>query len=376
MFLRIIRIAVAAGALFLWGGCVRKADLTPEPISEGAIVFHASSRLLKDDANTKASEEPVAGSTFPLNSTIKVYGRRNTMTPLLFSGVDVSLGGSVWSYSNSRQWDWRDEPTYDFLAVYRGNVSDQNRSYIPDPSNNGSATPFAVTVDYSYNTAVNSTQEQFDLMMGGKRRRYSDDNRSQTVGLQFEHMLAAVKVIIKNGSAEQNPTAIYLTGYHFEHMVVSGQAKVSFDNSGNPTFSWSNTNRLSTPIGVVSGINTTLGKNASYVKQVNDADHYHLMIPQLHTAQNGVNYPALVIDYNVGSSSGASKSVRILLKDILQGTEDSLTSDYLTQWERGKKYVYTIKLDLDGGVIVTVTTTQWDAEINAETPGLLLPVGY
>jgi hypothetical protein len=65
-----------------------------------------------------------------------------------------------------------------------------------------------------------------------------------------------------------------------------------------------------------------------------------------------------------------------LLKDIQKGTESDLTNDYLTQWERGKKYVYTIKLDLDGGVIVTVTTTPWDAEIEAETPGLLLPVGY
>jgi len=373
MLSRIIRIAaMLLGGSLLLGGCVRQLDL--DPAREGdPISFSAGSTLLRDDA-TKAGEEPINGESFTEGSKFLVYGRRNTVTPLLFSGVNVTLGSSIWSYTEEaepRQWDWSNDPVYYFLAVYRGNVNAQGRTYIPTPSNNGSASPFAVTVDYSYNTAVNSTQEQFDLMMGGKRRTYNDEYRTQPVGLQFEHMLAAVKVIIKNGSAENNPTAIYLTGYHFEHMVVSGLAKVSFDNSGDPTFSWSNTNRLSTPIGVVSSINTTLGKNEAY-----EVNHFHLMIPQLHTGQNGVNYPALVIDYKVGDLNGTSKSARILLKDILKGTESELTNDHLIQWERGKKYVYTIKLDLDGGVMVTVTTTPWDAEINAETPGLLLPIGY
>ena len=382
MLSRIIRIAaMLLGGALLLEGCVRQLDL--DPAREGdPISFSAGSTLLRDDA-TKAGEEPINGESFTEGSKFLVYGRRNTVTPLLFSGVNVTLGSSIWSYTEEaepRQWDWSNDPVYYFLAVYRGNVNAQGRTYIPTPSNNGSASPFAVTVDYSYNTAVNSTQEQFDLMMGGKRRTYNDEYRTQPVGLQFEHMLAAVKVILKNGSAENNPTAIYLTGYQFEHMVISGQAKVSFDNSGNPTYSWSNTNRLSTPIGVESGINQLLVKDNPETEDVHEntyeSNHFHLMIPQLHTGQNGQNYPALVINYKVGSSSGASKSARILLKDIQKGTESDLTNDYLTQWERGKKYVYTIKLDLDGGVIVTVTTTPWDAEIEAETPGLLLPVGY
>ena len=367
---RIIRIAaLAAVALaLLLGGCDPAGGLEPE--SDGTpIDFNASSALLRDDA-TKASEEPITGTAFPPSSKILVFGRRNTETPLLFDGTVVSMGsGSVWGYDDPKQWDWANDPVYYFLAVYRGRIDDPNRTYIPTPAANGNTSPFAVTVAYSYNTDVNSSQEQFDLMMAGLRRRYNDPNPTQVVGLSFEHMLAAVKVIIKNGSAEVSPTAIYLTGYHFENMVVSGQAKASFDNSGNPAFSWSNTNRLSIPIGVVSSINLTLDD----ATDAYSVEHFHLMIPQSHTGQLGQNYPALVIDYKVESQYGTAKSARVLLKDILQGTEDNLTDNYLTQWERGKKYVYTIKLDLDGGVIVTVTTSPWDEEINAETPGLLLP---
>lgn len=375
MLKSIIRIAVAAlGCTLLLAGCsLLSADKAPGE----SIRFVAGSALLRDDASiTKADEEPVDGVSFPSSSKIQVFGRRNSETPLLFDAVDVSLGGSVWNYSEPKQWDWQENTVYDFLAVYRGDVDAAGRTYLPVPSSNADVTPFAVTVDYSYNTASNAAQEQFDLMLAGVRRSYSEDNRTRPVAFHFEHMLAAVKIVIKNGSAESNPTPVYLTDYQFEHMVVSGLAKVSFNASGEPTYSWSNTNRLSTPIGVVSSINTSLGKNDTYVKQVNNADHFHLMIPQMHTGQNGVNYPALVINYKAGGPDGAPKTAKIQLKDIFQGTETNLSGDYLLQWERGKKYVYTIKLDLDGGAMVTVTTTPWDTEINAETPGLLLPDGY
>jgi hypothetical protein len=75
--------------------------------------------------------------------------------------------------------------------------------------------------------------------------------------------------------------------------------------------------------------------------------------------------PKLLLTYKPGS--GASKTATITLKDVPKADTTPLTS-----WEIGHKYTYFISMRLDGGLLVSISTTAWD-DVEAETPGLLIP---
>ena len=98
--------------------------------------------------------------------------------------------------------------------------------------------------------------------------------------------------------------------------------------------------------------------------------YYDLMIPQTHSEKIGENgWPALVLEYT--PSGGVGTTAQVLLKDIYTDPDQGVPT-LISSWERGMKYVYFVKLALDGGVQVHVTTSAWDP-VEAETPGLLLP---
>jgi len=344
---RIIRIALAlAGCILSTAGCIQNGGLDTDGTP---IRFAAGSTLLRNDA-TKA----VPKNTFASGNCFLVYGRHNTDPSLVFTAREVVLGASAWSYSDPEYWQWTGNSSdyYDFLALYLGEA-DQSRQ-LPTPSCVPAQSPFSASVTYD------PTVDQYDLMLAGERRNYAEGNG--VVEMEFQHMLCAVRVKVTNGSSD---TYFILNGYHFENLVSSGTATVSasYDAGDNPTLAWSSLSRTAIHFGGEADLVQNLSGGNYYL----NALAYDLMIPQDHTAKLGSDgWPAIVVNYT--NQAGQAKSARALLKDIPR--RNSLLN--IERWERGVVYDYEIELNLDGGILVNVTTTPW-TRIEGETPGLQLP---
>ena len=349
---RIIRIAAAAGALALWGGCAR-IDV-PEPDGQTAIGFKAGTLLLQEDAPTKAAEFK---GDFAVGDKIAVFGRHygNSQSADVFKGTLVEKKSDVeWEYSPAQAWNWRTEGDYyDFLGVY---PSDKGTFRMNDSEN------LAITTYYSLRAS------NFDLMYALYRRHGSDHDRIAAVPLKFRHALSAVGIVFSNDSNNQDIT---INSYEFSHMVVSADAKASMDGIGNPEISWINTIRDGDPVRVVTPNVVLTGKNKT-------GDHsyagaYDFLIPTaLDATSNGIagdkdSMPHLTVRFTAG---GEETIASLLLKDI---QKDPLNGDTtpVDVWDPGVRYTYHISIRMDGAVQITVVTTRWE-EISAETPGVMI----
>lgn len=339
------------GCTLMVSGCRRE----PLPdTGDGEIRFSAVSLTAGEEPATKSfgSMKENFDADFVANESIMVYGRRNnTRNPLVFYGEPISRNGSTWGYSSPKYWSWKEEEDYyDFLAFYKPPTYDPSLILTNDE-----------TVPLALSTYYDVTAHQYDLMLAGKRRKFTDESRLSTVPLVFHRMLCAVGIKVKNISSTED---LYLVGYNFVNLITYGKAMVTAGDD--PTYAWSNLSRSAAPAG-----GTTLASRATVEKTQTYSFMnlgYDLMIPQDHNEHLGTDsYPSLVIRYAL-SATAETVEVAIPLKDIPVKGSTALISN----WDWGVKYEYEIAMNLDGGVQVELTITPWD-EIEAETPGLLIP---
>ena len=201
----------------------------------------------------------------------------------------------------------------------------------------------------------------YDLMGAVRRRASNVVNPTDTVMFRFAHLGSAVAVKVMNNSESKDVT---LDSLRFQNLIVTGDAKVTLDNYGNPEMSWINTER-STAFTRVSKPVTSVPHGTTYQHP------FDLMIPQRldqSAAMGGLeaDMPKLYLYYTPSGST--QKEAVLLLKDICPRDSDTP----ITSWAMGTKYTYEISMRLDGGVRVTVITTDWGDPIEAETPGLLI----
>ena len=353
---RIIRIAAAAGALAIWGGCARLA-VPEEPDGKNAIGFNAGALLLQDDAPTKAGTLK-EGKEFVVGDKIDVFGRRygNSRYDEVFNGTTVTkTSATEWEYSPPKAWYWLSEGDYyDFLGVY---PSGKGTSRIDGLENLAIKTPYSLSTD------------NYDLMYALYRRSGSDPDRIAAVPLDFHHVLCVVRIVFINDS---NDSDITIDSYKFTNMVVSADAKATMDAIGKPEITWINTTRNSSTARSATPGSKLYGKNTSD-KPHSYTGAYDFFIPTaLDATSNGTagdqeHMPHLIIQFTAGQSS-IEKS--ILLKDIQRNPFKGDTTP-VDVWEAGVRYTYNISIRLDGGVQITVITTEWD-NIYAETPGVMI----
>ena len=338
----IIRITAAAAGALLLAGCSARLD----PVEKGTISFTATgSPLLRDDATKSA----VAKSSFVTNDAFSVYGWHKRNGDLIFGNkATVTLGSNgAWSYPNLKQWEWDNTGTdyYDFLAVY--------------PATAAPATPG--TSPLSTSLSYDSAAGQFDLMAAGIRRSYDPDMsvRQAVVPMHFSHLLCAIRVVITN----KGTSPVTLNSLYFRELVVSGTANVTLRNDGEFTFAWTDLGRDTSNDLFGFSVNKTVPANNGTVDGTfifPENDEYDLLLPQdLNTVYAN---PVLVLHYN------GTGSETIHLKDIKR--QDDPTR-LINRWDAGARYTYYVDFNLDGGVQVTVITTEWDS-VNAQTPGVML----
>lgn len=361
MLNRIIRImATAAACALLLAGCSLRLD---DPAQNNAfaygeaIDFVAGSALLLDDApvsKATLSESFVEGNTFAVfgNRVISdvqstVFGGTNGVTVTLTDHDDNPGTPPVWRYGPVQLWYWESTGDwYDFIAV-------------------SPASAESIKMDVAGNLAVsthyNLISNDYDLLGATYRRRGNVQDPFAAVPMAFNHLGCAVIVRISNNS---ELTDVTLDEVKYQNLVVEGDSKITLDLYGNPERSWINTER-----------NRSFVRVSSPDQFIAADDSYdcapEVMIPQrldqAAAAGNNVeDMPALHLSYTPDGSS--QKEATIRLKDICPRDSDTP----IATWVAGTKYIYEISMRLDGGVLVTVETTDWGDTIEAETPGLLI----
>ena len=358
---RIIRIAAPAAVALalLLGGCDPAGGLEPE--SDGTtIAFSAVSPLLRDDVMTKSTTDEFISTDPDHPDTFSVFGERVTSTDehiTVFDGVTVThhyvLSDSepptvlqdYWDYESPlRYWDWLStSDRYDFAAV-----SPAGHSV------NEQAEGLYISTHYDYLTGAPSGGDKYDILAATYRRRGIDnwENRYEQVRLTFSHMGSAVGVTVLNTSQNTSVTVNYL---QYKNLVVSADAIVTLDNYGQTILRWVNPYPDGRAVRKLAKAEpTTITHGQEYTGE------YQIMIPQ-----NLSLYGAkLVLHYTV---NGVEYDAEIPLAEIKRNDGTAITA-----WEIGCKYTYTVSMRLDGGLLVTVTTTPWDEPVQGETPGILI----
>lgn len=392
------------GLVLIPWSCRRTEELEPEPRTTtaegGAILFEPAVALIRDD-DTKSTLINSVNSGAHSNS-FRVFCRRvgEGKHTLLFGddGTQVTWNGSAtnkWEYTPLSYWYWISLTNYyDFLAaMYPRPTGEEAMRMLDDLS--GEEIPGNLAIKKAY-----ALSDDYDLMMAGTRRTGADtENRSVKVPLTFQHMLCAVKVVVTNESAGANLT---LTSIKFDNIVQSAYAKVTIDALDQPEFSWIDTQRSNADKSVFSGAQA-LPYGGGLAGTYNPAS-YDLLIPgDLSVAIDGslepkvpkredykkeADYNTAMAAYNTALAAFEAKLPRlkityttpgeppvehtpdpIVLRNVKQARYGS--AETIPEWELGVKYIYNVSIRLDGGVLVTVITSEWD-EVIAETPGILI----
>lgn len=363
---RHIVLAFTVAALLV-GGCSRQAVPVTVPDEDDYIEFGTGSILLEQETKGVAALD--ARTRFALNDLIKVYGwHYRGDAPLVFDGQEVQLTAKhdapekdEWTYSPKQRWAWTNDDYYDFLAVPEGVTATHSNE-----------TPFTLSVHYD------PTVIQYDLLMAGKRHKISDSNPGREVELNFNHMLCAVKVRFHKASGGEQ---FIVTAYHFTDLIANGDIMGYWnDDEERRRFDSriANAQRLQTE---QFGIDRTLAEpwlnDANFLKTLSDEydpGFYDLLLPQ---DLDGDGAPSLVVKFMDHVDDDPDDSIvqyheyepdPVPLKDIkVAGSEDQ----FITRWEAGHIYIYDVYILFNGGVLVNVSTSQWE-DVPAQTPGLMI----
>ena len=326
------------------------------PDSNGSVISFSASSLKLSAGDTKGGTT-IEGTNFAGSEKIAVFGwhSEGTGDKWVFTNKDVTCGaveGSInkTSYTPGVPWEWVNHTTdyYDFIAFYKWKSGTYTKT----------ASPTSVTVPYDAMT------DQYDLMAAGSRRLGSAEKPNEVVPLTFRHLLCAVRVIIYNDS-EAKPFT--LTDLHFHGLVVSDRVVLTLTPPSTISEEWIDpaTNTGSELFGFNSDVAVDYG--TSYIWPNGLAGNYILLAPQTLTGSSKLE---ISYSYNAGTELAPvnkNSSLSLGLSTIPNATDGQL----LTSWEQGRKYDYNIHIRVDGGVVVSVVTTEWDP-IEAQTHGIMI----
>jgi len=393
------------GLILIPWSCTRTQEQEPQTIEgeDGAIRFDPAVAMVRDDDTKSTMINGV--NTGGHSNSFRVFCRRvgEGKHNLLFGddGTQVTwnesaTGSSKWEYSPLSYWYWISVTNYyDFLAAMYPRPAAQEAVRMLDELS-GEEIPGNLAIKKAY-----ALSDDYDLMMAGTRRTGADfEKRTVKVPLTFQHMLCAVRVVVTNESTATNLT---LTSVKFDNIIQSAYAKVTIDALGEPEFSWIDTQRTNADKAVFSG-----SQALNYGGDRYEPASYDLLIPgdlsvaidgslepkvpkredykndaAYNTAMTAYNtaltafeaqLPRLKITYTTANPDPTGDPIvhapdPIVLRNVKQARFGS--ADTIPEWEPGIKYTYNVSIRLDGGVIVTVITSEWD-EIIAETPGILI----
>lgn len=291
-------------ALLLTAGITASCadDLTDGSTTGTPIAFDAPRAT-----ETRAAVE---GTNLPEKSSFKVWGGRTDYNTLEFDGETVTESGGAWNYTGGTRY-WHEGSTYNFYALYPDDVQgvaySNSNSTITINNFNCSATGDAA-VDLMTASRTNITYPQ-----GGEV--------PDPVGFTFEHLLARVTVSIRTGQGvTATVTSATLSGIH-----KTG----NYDGSN-----WT----LTGEAGPFPGKSEVEIQESQTISLFDDL----LIIPQ--------------------DLSSAKLSITLTRKmgNQSENLEANFNfSNYLTLWEAGRHYRYTLTVEPDAITFSNFTVDEW-----------------
>lgn len=408
----ILKLFMAGALLLLPLACIHNVDPDPEGMDggNGTIAFEAGFSLLVDDATRATTDWNFIDRTaFNPGETFRAFGRRtgegNNVRILGDDGVLVTStdhdGNPAtplrWTYSPASYWYWVNVSNYyDFLAAFYPDP-------VPDPTgltdeqiatiraqkdahrmevSPGVDIPGAMAIQKSFTIK----KDHYDLLMAGTRRSGANSaTRSKKVPLTFHHMLCAVRVGVTNESGGKSAT---INNIRFDNLIQKAYAKATINALDETEFSWINTERTSADSVIYNGGAVLAMQGGSLAPGA-----YTLLIPaDLSVTIDGslepdvADYAGRLDEYEADMVTFESKlphlcinytpedevsprDVRVVLRDVKKARYGEAES--IPEWEMGIKYTYNVIIRVDGDVVVSVVTTQWE-DVAGETPGLLI----
>lgn len=294
-----------------------------------------------DDLTDGASGTPIAfdtpqavetrgvvdGTTLPESSSFKVWGGRTDYTDgLEFNGETVTESGGTWNYTGGTRY-WQ-VGTYNFYALYP--VDD------------------VLKVDYSNGSITinnfdcsNTGEDAIDLMADSQTVTYAEGGSVPgPVAFSFRHLLARVTVSVRTGQGvtatvtDAELSGIYKTGdYNGSSWTTTGDTD-SFTESYTGEIESNNTVSLFDDL---------------------------LIIPQeLSKAKLSITLTRKV----------ENKSDKLLVNTNF--------IDYLSKWDAGRHYNYTLTVEPDAITFSNFTVDEWGethtgGDINIDNSGEVIP---
>ena len=270
---------------------------------------------------SKPTKASISGTTYPTGDSFKVSAYHNG-TDAYFQGLTASrISDNLWETSSTQYW-----PLGGSLLFH---------AYSPASA---SATIGASGVTASGYTIQNTTQMETDFCYASAT--VADcDNHPAAVPLVFSHALSQVVFRVKAaGYYSTNTTTVSLA---MTSLSLSGICSVGDFSSG----SWSN---LATPYTyTLSSATTPLTYDGEHEPETIVICSY-LFVPQEIPADANINVGYSITQTISGDDySLANPPVSIAL------------SNTVTEWQPGKKYVYTLNIGLNNLINFTASAANW-----------------
>ena len=285
----------AAVAMLLLGASCTQDLPGDDGNDDAAISFSAP-------AVTRAAVE-----SFQTGDAFSVWGWYNNNNAIgnPFSGETVTSNGSAWSYTGGLRY-WVLGATYDFYAVYPA----EGITSACTQDGNITVTDFDASA---------TGDDAVDLMTAKALDIYATADDIRPVGLEFEHLLAKVNIMVESQGGTANITSAKLSGI---------QASGDYDSSA--ATPWA----LDTATHEFTASDTTANQIASSL-------FGDLLLPP-----QPVGTFTFEITYSYGGSAPETRSV-------------PLPADVVTQWEAGKSYTYTLTLTSDYIIFGVPAVNEW-----------------
>ncbi len=326
----IILVAAAIAAV----ACSRTFDTAPA--KEQAIGFGTwADQLTK--ARTAGASTFGAGDSFTVEGFKTLSGSPVTV----FNDVTVSTtDGTNWTYENTRFWD-KNATGYTFFAVSSPNTA---LTFAADGK------IAATNVTFSGNNNDILLADQVDV---------APANFTNTpVDLQFKHIGSLVDLKVKKSAGLNTANAtVAITAVALEKIDGAGKVAVTGYSTNVPTVAWTELDGNTTYTNT-SGVSSVATLPANVGTTGDNLINTLVVIPQ-----TLADAKILKISYTITDAAGnvnTYSNVEVKLNKF-DGDDDTENgpSDFITSWEAGKHYIYTLTIDANT-INFSGSITDWD----------------
>ena len=339
-------------------------------------------------ANSRSATSPevgaIEGVKYPENENFTVYAMWSPNTYATWADsqnklymdrveckrVDVTPANDYWAPEAKYYWPKNGKLTF---AAYSPAVAHKESPYQGEGTFNYAEDGLTIENYRVYEDA----SKHYDLLYSTRSYNRVDNNETESVSdydgvdLNFKHALSLIQFKVKTAATYSNNT-ITLTSIKVLNACAVGKFKENITDgaSYNANPQWTElTDRFTTGYEAVVA-NQEVNNTATAISSYNDI----IVLPQTLAASPIADSPKIQVQYNL--TNPQSVTIPITLVINLADTNNDGTADYLqagsvyvTEWEIGKKYTYTITIGLNEihlAPYVTEWVTDLDGDSNAD----------